>query len=307
MQFLLLYFSGTGNSALITSHIQKQLEQKGHQVQSISIEKLTQHPHLTFENKIIGFGFPVYKFSYPDIFNQHFPLFNTLAHHTPYFLYSTYARFPADCFADFAKNLSKKQFHLLATRAFKSPSNGISARLTPDQYEYQTVMFFEDHITQKINTFVEHLLQTLSQPNHKSPSIKNNWISPFRSKLVAQIEITKYPKLQIDSHQCTLCGLCAKNCPQQNLLKQTDQIHIIDDQNCLHCLRCMHHCPQNAINFGKLTRLPNRYTLKVRDRLFEKSTNGFQEPAWQNFQAITKQWRKNTIRYWYTHRHHPEI
>ena len=307
MDFVLLYFSGTGNSALITQHIQNQLEKKGHRVEAISIEDTPQLSVLSLKNKVVGFGFPVYKFSYPEIFNKFFQQFNSLANHTPYFIYCTYARFTADCFYDFSKHLNKNQFRLIATRSFKSPSNGISARLSPNDYEYQTVMFFEDDIAKKINTFVNDILHNLSQPSTYKISPKHNILSPIRSKIVNDIENTKYPKLQINQSQCTLCGLCASKCPDQNLLKKSQQIEIIDNQNCLHCLRCMHHCPSNAISFGKLTKGKNRYTFKIRDQLFEKSSNGHKELHWANINQITNKWRKNTLNYWRTHRKHPEI
>lgn len=305
MDFILFYFSGTGNTQLIAQQIQYSLQEKKHDVELISIEDYDAIQKTNFNNKVIGFGFPVYKFSYPDLFNPIFEIMNTKCSENPIFLFCTYARFPANCFYDFSKQLTKK-FRLIGKQAFKAPSNGISARLPNTDFQYQSVMFFEDQINQKIdlftNTLIENLIKNESFNIHIHPQLFNK----LQKKLVKQIEQTKYPLLQIDEHRCIHCGICANDCPQYNLIIKKRNVQIIDTKDCLHCLRCMHHCPQNAISFGKLTRGENRYTFKQRNKFFKNATEN-QNPYWEKFASITRRWRKDTIRYWRTHRKHPEL
>jgi len=307
MNFILLYFSGTGNSELLTKEIKKRLEQNSHSVELLSIEDIDKIKNTAFENKVIGFGFPVYKFTYPDIFNDLFALFNELGSDNPYFLYCTYARFTADVFYDFSRNLDKNKYRLIAERNFKSPSNGISARMPANEYEYETVMFFEDEIVKKIDSFIHDMLHNLKKERDFRVIQNHDFISPLRLIIVKDIERTKYPKLQIDRDKCTVCGLCATQCPDDNLTELADYIKIIDQENCLHCLRCMHHCPQNAIIFGKLTKGENRYTFKTRNKLFKKASSGYKEKYWSDFYAIRSKWRRNTIKYWLKYRRNPEI
>lgn len=307
MNFILIYFSGTGNSKLITKEIKKRLEQKEHTVELLSIEDVDKIKKTTFKNKVVGFGFPVYKFTYPDIFNDLFVLFNELGNDNPYFLYCTYARFTADTFYDFSENIAKDKYRLIAKGNFKSPSNGISARMPADEYEYETVMFFEDEIVEKIDLFIDDVLHNLTKERDFRVIQSHDFISPLRLKIVKDIERTKYPKLQIDREKCTVCGLCATQCPDDNLTELADYIKIADQENCLHCLRCMHHCPQNAIIFGKLTKGENRYTFKTRNSLFKKASNGHKEKYWADFYTIRSKWRRNTIKYWLKYRRNPEI
>lgn len=223
-----------------------------------------------------------------------------------YFQFCTYARFTANTFYDFSKKIRKGNYTLIAEKSFKSPSNGISARKPEGDYEYETVMFFEDDIAQKIDRFVDSILDGLV--NHKTIKQETpNFFAPLKLKIVKDIEITKYPKLQIDIDVCTMCGLCAAKCPDVNLINQGSYIEIIDNKHCLHCLRCMHHCAVNAINFGKLTQGNNRYTLKKRNAFFEKSANGHEEKYWSDFERTRQIWRRNTIKYWWKHRRNPEI
>jgi len=298
MEYVIIYFSGTGNTELISDEIARRLRSKNHSVQLISIEDVHQLNNIDFENKIIGFGYPVYKFSYPDNFDKILPQLSQLVLKNDYFQFSTYARFDAQAFYDFSMRLDKNTFRLIAQASFKSPSCGISARKSEDDYEYKSVMFFENHISDRLDEFVDSII------NRNEIIIKKKY-QPFNNlkmKIVNNIEITKYPKLSIDRSQCVTCGLCSKKCPDSNLEITDDHIHISDEVGCLHCLRCMNHCPSNAITFGSLTEGDNQYTKKVRNLLYKKSTDGYLEKYWDDFGAVVKKWRRATIKYWITHR-----
>ena len=163
-------------------------------------------------------------------------------------------------------------------------------------------MFFESNIEDRLDAFTAAILsaeQTAIKPQH-------SLIGGLKKRIVADIEHTKYPKLTINQDRCVNCGLCAKNCPDQNLIQSKAQIDIVDDAGCLHCLRCINHCPQNAITFGLLTEGENQYRFKTRDALFQKAANGYQEAYWDDFKAVIKQWQRNTIKYWLKHRYSPE-
>ncbi len=294
MEFLILYFSGTGNTELITTKIKESLESKNHSVQMVSIEK--DISELDFEGKILGFGFPVYKFSYPEIFDRVLPVIAKKARKNKYFQFSTYARFNAYSFTDFSEKLDG--FGLISKKSFKSPSCGISARKPKDDYEYQSVMFFEDSISERIKEFTEEIIDKVNSPSTQKQNRNQSIISRIISRIVGDIEITKYQKLQINPDKCILCGLCAGKCPDNNLVVGDVRIEIIDDVGCLHCLRCMNHCPSNAISFGELSVGENQYTLKIRDQLFERSANGHKEKYWREFDKVIRKWRLNTLKYW---------
>jgi len=306
MKFVIFYFSGSGNTKLIGSEIKCILEEKGHLVEFISIEDTNKVKQTSLEGKIIGFGYPVYKFTYPSIFDDILDLLNQGEHIYKYFQYSTYARFSANSATDFSHKLDSDLFHLLTFKSFKCPSCGISARKAKDDYEYKSVMFFENDIRVKLDAFVEDILRKSDMQVTQKMS-KHSCLGPIKLRIVEEIERTKYPKLQIDTNKCTLCGLCSLNCPDSDLKEDIDFINIIDEKNCLHCLRCMNHCPSNAINFGKLSHGKNRYTLKLRNELYNKASSGYSEKYWDEFDRVIAVWRKNTIRYWLKHRRNPEI
>lgn len=302
MDIIIIYFSGTGNTQLVSDQLSIKLSNKGHNVELLSIENISDISQINFNNKIVGFGFPIYKLTYPDIFINFIESLNTTLNENPVFLFSTYARFEANALLDFGINL--KNCKIIGLENFKSPSCGISARKNENDYEYKTVMFFENDIDKKLNKFVDQINQC------KPIKIKYKTSSLYKIKqlIVKNIEITKYPNLRINYSKCTKCGLCLKKCPDDNFaLTENKKIIVKDEKSCLHCLRCMNHCPGNSITFGKLTEGENQYTLTKRNNLFKKAAGGYKEDCWENFNKINKKWRKNTIRYWIMNWYRPEI
>lgn len=306
MEFIIFYFSGTGNTELIAKEIQKRLVNKGHIVDVANIEDKERLENISFENKTLGFGFPIYKYSYPDILNDLFPLLERMGRHQKFFQFATYARFTGYALNDFSKRLSKIGYRLIAESCFKAPSCGIEARKEESCFNWESVMFFENNIHIKLDAFVDEIL--LSQvKNRKAECLCKMPYNQIVRSVVKDVEKTNYPKLQVNKEKCTVCGLCAKKCPDHNLVKKMDSIEILNQYECLHCLRCMNHCPANAIIFGKLTKGDERYTFETRNRLYEKAASGYHEKYWDNFESIILAWRKNTLKYWRKHRKNPEV
>ena len=53
------------------------------------------------------------------------------------------------------------------------------------------------------------------------------------------------------------CGICAKNCPLQNITIENDRPKW--NGHCTNCMSCYHRCPKNAINFGIATQGKGQY------------------------------------------------
>jgi len=294
MEYVIFYFSGTGNTELIAEEIAKRLQAKSHSIELISIEELEKIKRASLENKIVGFGFPVYKLTYPDIFDRVLPEISNIAEKSKCFVFSTYTRFAANALYDFSRRLDQSKFEVIAEGCFKAPSCGISARRNEEDYDYESVMFFENNIAEKLDAFVNSILSG----NSTAPKQKYSLINELKKVIAKDIEITKYPRINIDNSKCTCCGVCAKKCPDKNLIKTETQIDIIDSSGCLHCLRCINHCPANAITFGELTVGDNQYTIKERNRLYKKAAEGYHEKYWDNFSETIKKWQRNTVKYW---------
>ena len=299
-----MYFSGTGNTELISEKLSSKLKSRGHLVELVSIENLDKIKQISLHNKTVIIGFPVYKLTYPDILSETIEHLKSITEEIPLYLFSTYARFESNAINDFILDLNNRNVPIIGYKNFKSPSCGISARKDEDDYEYKTVMFFEDDIEDKLNKTVDEIEES------KPVKLDYRKYPPYyiRQKIVKNIELTKYPKLQINHENCKNCGICLTNCPEDNFYRCSNNIvNVKENKYCLHCLRCMNHCPVNAISFGKLTIGNNQYTKMKRDELFNNAVNGKKEIYWKNFDQTVNKWRRNTLSYWMKYWFRPEI
>ncbi|UYP46079.1 hypothetical protein NEF87_002364 [Candidatus Lokiarchaeum ossiferum] len=317
LEIVLFYFSGTGNTKLIATQLKQQLERASHQVTLISIENLQELDDIRKWFKpgiLLGFGFPVYKFTYPAIFDDFISKIEVVKRKEMnentmrYFSFCTYCRFPANSLYQFARRMKKINLFPIATEEFKCPSNGIAAMKSSDDYEYNTVMYFEIGITAKIKQFARNIEKSFLYIKRARVPIHpiRNLFDSIQLKIVEKIEAVKYPKLTIDKESCILCGLCSKQCPQQNLIQKSTQVQIEDPYSCLHCLRCMHYCPSKSISFGELTFGPQQYSSKIRQNLFLAADQPIPtEKMWihKNASKILRRWKMKAILYWITQGH----
>ena len=75
----------------------------------------------------------------------------------------------------------------------------------------------------------------------------------FKSKIVNFIGKIEAPAARLfglelhANNDCTSCGTCWTNCPQQNI-KQKSNGKLGFGFNCIMCMRCIYHCPEQAIS-----------------------------------------------------------
>ena len=316
MEVLIIYFSGTGNTELITAEIASRLKKAVGHVETVSVEGVDVNERkLNFKLRtadLLGFGFPVYKFSYPKIMQRIFPLLENLKPEgKPIFVFSTYCRFSSTSLHRMAAAVESASGSdgPVAMEAFKCPSNGIASLKPVESGAYREVMYFEPGINEKLDQFVEKTVAGLEK-YIADGSVREHHGSPVdtgRERFVGKIEQARYPELSIDHEACIVCGLCVKRCPDQNLLldERSDGsrfIKVKDSAGCLHCLRCLHICPKKAVSFGPLVEGPSRYRAGTVKKLFAEAADkaaGSPEPGTR---LIRMRWAAGNICYYLSKR-----
>lgn len=278
MNILLLYFSGTGNTELVSEHISEHISEAlicmDNSVTMVAVETALKNPLVlkqAAEVDLLGIGYPVYDLKEPAIISRLIDILPPLSRTIPVFLYSTMAFIEGDCNVRVARKLKKKDYRFIAGHGFKCPSNGVYTYEEPDHPRYRNVRF-ESNIGKAIKLFCVEILTAYQKANNSiypNPGIVNpafNIIRYFSERLYGD----KYYKKLVVSDDCSGCGICVKSCPDENLYLADTRARVENSDDCLRCLRCISNCPQTAISFTS-TEIKARYTKRVRDIYFKEA------------------------------------
>ncbi len=113
-----------------------------------------------------------------------------------------------------------------------------------------------DNVDPKIKKIAGMIIRDESFPDHKNEKL-GALIGRTGNPLFYRFYVkTKNFKA---TDKCISCGLCAHNCPLNN-------IRLVDGKpvwgnSCTHCVACISLCPKEAIEYGFMTKKRNRYHL----------------------------------------------
>lgn len=249
MKVLICYFSGTGNTRRIAESFAYNLQVRGNEVQTVSIDGLTLERKLPQELvqqieqcDLFGIGYPVYAFNAP-------PIALGFAKRLPRLAQSKRA-FVFNCSGEPLKlnNISSlKLCGLLRRRRFD----------VTNEYHYcmpYNIMFrHSDEMAHKMWETAQALVpldveEILQGQKHLLKRVKCG-------KLIAWVMRCQQWGGQLNgrmyrvSKDCVKCGKCVNNCPTHNI-RITKKGKFRFGGKCLMCMRCAHLCPKNAIKIG---------------------------------------------------------
>ncbi len=234
---VILYFSGTGNTKIISELFNKEFSQKGCLVDCISLEKIIPEKFDFDKYDLIGLGFPVHAWDAPEIFydfiNQIPPVDSKKV-----FLYKT----AGDPFLNggttlkIRKILKKAGYNVFYETLFAMPANiflRYDDRLIKQLYNAAVKM-----IPEEVSAILKFTKQIYS----------SNFIFDTLIYLVSRFESVGsklFGKNLETLSSCTMCGKCISDCPVQNIQKSDGKITF--SSNCILCMRCLKNCPVQAI------------------------------------------------------------
>lgn len=242
MKFLLIYYTGTFNTRFLTERLEEALRAHGHETNRVEIRRNTP-PAETNGYDFIGFGYPIYGFNSPLPFNRYVQKLK-FPPGQKFFIYKNSGE-------TFAVNNASSRILLRRMKRRKEVFAGEYHFVMPYNIHFAYERNFVREILQKNEKLLEILVHGLENGN--APRIKSN---PVYNIASAAVSVQKAGGAfnsffyRVDPKKCTRCGLCAKNCPEDNIRLENGKVRF--GHRCDMCMRCSFFCPANAIKIGLL-------------------------------------------------------
>lgn len=244
---MILYFSGTGNSAYLAKKLAKET---GEVLFSLNDAlKYGADPQLTEVDRLI-FVTPTYSWRLPRVvaawirrvdFPSGLPVWFVMNCGSEIGNADRYNR----------RLCAEKGLQYRGTAEIQMPENYIALFSVPGETEARAIIARAEPV-------LEEIAQSLEK-EHPFPPRRIRLLDRLYSRLVNPIFYTLFVKaraFRVDA-RCIGCGKCETRCPLNN-------VHLVDGKpvwgnTCTHCMACICGCPTRAIEYGKKTVGKPRY------------------------------------------------
>lgn len=248
--YTLLWFSPTGNTKYLAELLQKELPVESEQIE---LKKGRAQELRETENLVILH--PIHGFNTPRTVEEYFKDFSNASPCKIWLVAVGCAQHWINLAAtlNLQKILRKKGHRIMGDFRMAMPSTFIMA--FPDDYSQGLI--------QQARNSLPAIAQKIIQGEEHLPSV------PFKSKIVnffgrAEKFGARFFGLELHANKgCTSCGLCWKNCPENNIRKGKKgrprfAFH------CLMCMKCIYQCPERAIKpyLSRFMTIKKGYNLK---------------------------------------------
>lgn len=253
----LYFFSGTGNTYLMTRELERILKSKGYVVSVNRLEKTD--PQKINLNKTIGIGVTVAYFStYPVVwdFIRNMPKTNG----TKVFFFDSMGGFSGGLLNPVKKVLQEKGYQTLGACEFVMPSN-----LTSKPMSLKELSDKHAKNAKKAELFIDDLIQ--GKAKWKSNPILSFMFYGMYKTMNPPAFFRKSAPVTVDTGKCIQCGICYKACPADNI--RMYEFPRFED-HCQTCMRCFSYCPVYAISFKGKNYNPYK-AVPLEELLLEKS------------------------------------
>ena len=228
----IFYFSATGNSLKASMDIASKYAES--ELIKIKYETDLKHPN----SRIVGFVFPVYMGSLPNIMQQFLSKF-PFQKGVYYFAIGTYYTYKGVALSAINNILKNKGVRLNYGNYIPTVGNCLM--------EYEVNNKKRKPILNRSKVVTENIITDITTGKHKIPSKHCLLLVKFHKWMFDLFFKNAYKKFSLEK-SCIGCGTCIKVCPVNN-------IDLLDEKpqwgkNCIACHACVHWCPKNAINIG---------------------------------------------------------
>ncbi|MDR2839964.1 MAG: EFR1 family ferrodoxin [Paludibacter sp.] len=224
----IFYFTTTGNCLYIAKNLGGEL---------LSIPQMLKQETTHFKDDIIGFVTPCYGFAVPSIVCRFMEKHTFEADY--FFAVMSYGNILAAGLSEFEKLANKSNIKLNYTNEMLMVDNYLPGFKVEDQLAKAPSRKIDEHIktiVEDINNKRENSVGKLSVGMKIFSAIIHRYNKSLKPTIDNRFSIDK---------QCNQCGTCAKVCPMNNIIVETEPKY---QHNCTFCLACIHNCPEKAIH-----------------------------------------------------------
>lgn len=244
---MILYFSGTGNSAYVANYIGREIKDEVINL----FDKLKSHDYSTLtSNKPYVLVVPTYAWQIPHFVRDWILNTEFTQNQKIYFVLTC-----GDSIKNagkYAKRLcEKKNLVYMGCMEIIMPENYIAVFKAPDETTADSII---EKASRKILATAELIKSQKSLPETKKNISGNICSGPVNTMFYSFIVSAK--KFYV-TDDCISCAHCVKVCPMSNITMVKGKPSYGKD--CTHCMACICTCPKEAIEYGKKSIGKRRY------------------------------------------------
>ena len=253
---MILWYSGCGNSRFVADSLSREL---GDDNMVFIPEAARQAATLEFgPDDVLGIVFPVYSWSVPRLVSEFLRTVPIKGKPAYIFAACTCGDETGLTIKHLKKDLAKQNLTLDAFFSFQMPETYVNLpgfKLDTHENAERKISAAKTNLSETVALIQQRAQGNFDKLKGGSSFLKSNILKPlFYGLLITD------RKFRV-SDSCIGCGLCAKNCPLQNITIENDRPKW--NGHCTNCMSCYHRCPKNAINFGKATLGKGQYYFKA--------------------------------------------
>ena len=248
--YTIIYFSPTGNALHIAKLLASELKCADEDVLPLEFTD----PIKLKENKHLVLLYPVHGFNAPRTVKG-------FVKALPPGLFECVSLISVGCVdswhdeavsSELRKSLAKKEYPLVVDEIMAMPLSFIMN--FPDEMNLELIAKAESRISD--------LGRRISEKEESKKEVK------FGAKVLTFMGRIEGPAAKLfglelhANNNCTSCGTCWSNCPQQNIKEKSNGKPGFGF-NCIMCMRCIYNCPEQAISprFSKFIPIKGGYSL----------------------------------------------
>lgn len=245
---MILYFTGTGNSAFVAKGLSEKLGDE-----CVSLNRcLKENLPPVFESKLpFVVVAPIYAWRFPRVVEELMERAEFRGRRELYCV-GTMAAQSGSADKHCAKIADSKDMVFMGFRGVDMPSNFLPGGNMPSEELVERTL-------EKAIPSLDEIAEIIrsGEKLRKKDRTKFSWFlsgfvnNGFYKYMVRRQEFTVEPG-------CSGCGLCQRLCPVNNI-RLEDGKPVFGDK-CVSCYACIQHCPEEAINLGAQTKSRGRYT-----------------------------------------------